>query len=73
VFHTLVRAIKENEPPLSSSQSRSINGVEPKGFNTAVLHRLLPLEAVRSGGEAKSVADDDVAHFMDHRFSAINF
>ena len=71
VFHILVRAIEQNKPPLSSGQPRSVDGMEPKWFNRAVPHRLLPFGAVRSGGETKSVANDDMAGFMDHGLTSI--
>jgi hypothetical protein len=72
-FHTAVGTIEEDEPPPSSSQTCAVDGVEPKRFNPAVPHRFLPLRAVNGGAKPVLEADDDVAGFVDHRFSAINF
>jgi len=72
-FLTVVGTVKEDEPPLSSRQTSPINVVESEWFDSTVLHRQSSLGAVRSNAEPVLKADDDVAGFVDHRFSAINF
>ena len=72
-FDALMRTIDEDELSLSSRQTSSINVVESEWFDSTVLHRQSPLGAVRSNAEPVLKADDDVAGFVDHRFSAINF
>ena len=72
-FDTLVRTIEENEPPLSSRQTRSVNGVEPQWFDTAVLHRQSPFGAVRGRTEPVLEADNEMTGFVDHRLSSVLF
>jgi len=62
-FHTLVRTIKENETPLSSGQTPSINRMESERLDIAVLHRIFPFGAVRGRAEPVLVADDDTDTF----------
>jgi len=71
-LHTLVRTIEENKTPVSSGQTSSINGMRSQRFHTARSHRFLPLGAVL-GDLSELVTDDDVAGFVNYRFSAINF
>ena len=72
-LNAVVRTIEENETPMFSSQTCAIDGVETKRVNLAVPHRFLPLRTVSGWAKAVLKADDDVAGFVDHRFSAINF
>ena len=73
VFHTLSWTVKENEPPLFSSQTCAVDGVEPKRFNPAVPHRFRPLSTVNGGAKPVLEADDDMTRFVDHRLSSILF
>jgi hypothetical protein len=70
-FRTLVRTIQENESPVTAGQTSSINFMRSERLNSAVLHRQSPFGTMRSGGEAKSVADDDVAGLVDHGLPSI--
>jgi hypothetical protein len=71
-LHALVWAIVQNEQPSSSSQTGSVNTVEPKRFQTAVLHGFFPFGAMMSD-KAKLVADDTMTGFVNYTLSAIFF
>ncbi len=72
-LHALARTIEEDKPPLSSSQTSSINVVESERFNSTGPHRFLPLRTVNGGAKPMLEADDDMTRFVDHRLSSILF
>jgi hypothetical protein len=72
-FHTVVGTIDEDEPPLSSRQTSSINVVESEWFDSTVLHRQSPFGAMSGRTEPVLEANDEMAGFVDHRLSSILF
>ena len=72
-FHAWLRTIDEDEPPLSSRQTSSINVVESEWFDSTVLHRQSPLGAMSGRTEPVLEANDEMARFVDHRLSSILF
>ena len=72
-FDALMRTIEEDEPPLSSRQTSSINVVESEWFDSTVLHRQSPLGAMSGRTEPVLEADNEMTGFVDHRLSSILF
>jgi hypothetical protein len=70
----LARAVKENEPPLFSGETSSIDLMRSQGFHTARSHRFFPLRPVRKDNiAAELVKSDDMAGFVNHRLASICF
>jgi len=72
-LNAVARTIDEDEPPLSSRQTSSINVVESEWFDSTVLHRQFPLGAMGGRTEPVLEADNEMTRFVDHRLSPILF
>ncbi len=70
-FQTVVRTIEKDKPFLSSGQASSVNRMEPQRSDIAILHRLFPLGAVRSGDKPVLVGSDEMTGFVNDGFSSV--